>query len=194
MPPRRPACNVAAHDIALRVLQVLVHAHAGAALAQDAGQLLCELDRLPPSIAAVHLQQLRRKGPLVSRNCQPRVRLIQQTCGPNSRRCIGCRRLARSSLWLVFIRGVFFSPFLSGFSSLSAVPIAATPAATAAFVATRLSSAPGLGIKLFYDDFDDLLTFVVFVFDLAFARFDEDLDLARFAAFFMTPPLVKESR
>ena len=68
------------------------------------------------------------------------------------------------------------------------MPIAATPAATAAFVATRLSFAPALGMRLFFDDFDDLLTFVVFVFDLAFARFDEDLDLARFAAFFMTPP------
>ena len=37
-------------------------------------------DRRPA--AKKRLQQLRRKGPLVSRNCQPRVRLIQQTCGP----------------------------------------------------------------------------------------------------------------
>jgi hypothetical protein len=60
------------------------------------------------------------------------------------------------------------------------VPIAATPAATAAFVATRLSFAPALGRRLFFDDFDDLLAFVVFVFDLAFARFDEDFRLGAF--------------
>ena len=60
---------------------------------------------------------------------------------------------------------------MAGVSSLSAVLIAATPAATAAFVATRLSF--GLLASPLVA-FDDLPAFVVFFLDLVFARWGDD--------------------
>ena len=47
------------HNSALRVLKMLVQAHAGAALPQDARQRRpAHLDRLPPKVIAVQLQQV----------------------------------------------------------------------------------------------------------------------------------------
>jgi len=84
----------------------------------------------------------------------------------------------------------------SGLSSERAVPIAATPAARAAFLATCLA----FGRRAFFV-LPVLFPLVVFllvagrfalfdflVFDLVFARFNEDLAFARLALF-MLPPL-----
>ena len=83
--------------------------------------------------------------------------------------------------------------FCSGWSSLRAVPIAAKLAATAAFFATRLTFAPTLGTRVFFDLWLFYLTPARFDADLDLARdlnparFDEDFDLVRLAAFFMIP-------
>jgi hypothetical protein len=64
--------RVAEHHITLRVLQVLVQAHAVAGLAQDAGECrLAHLDGLPSQICAVQLKQVetgrqRRRTPLLT--------------------------------------------------------------------------------------------------------------------------------
>jgi hypothetical protein len=61
--------------------------------------------------------------------------------------------------------------------------MAATPAARAAFLATRLT----FGSRVFFV-FADVLAFVVFlVFDLVRARFDADLTFMRLTLFFMIP-------
>ena len=78
---------------------------------------------------------------------------------------------------------------LPGFSSWSAVPIAAMPPATiaaeAAFLATRLSF-DGILEDDFFFGFDDVLGFLdLAVFDLGPARREEGLTLARLAVFFM---------
>jgi hypothetical protein len=83
----------------------------------------------------------------------------------------------------------------SFFNSPRAVPIPATPAASiaavAAFVATRVSFDPALETDSAFDfddvlDLNDALAFVgFFTFDLTAARFGDDLDLARFVVFFM---------
>jgi hypothetical protein len=91
----------------------------------------------------------------------------------------------------------FSAPFRWGSIADRAVPSAATPAATAASLATRFSF-DVLG-RLDFFDFVGRLVFVCLrVFDLAATRFelffdltrrfDELLDLARFFAFFMIPP------
>jgi hypothetical protein len=73
---------------------------------------------------------------------------------------------------------------------LRAVPIAAilpaTTAALAAFIAPRLSFDRALEDDLFFD-FDDILDFLD-LFGLTPARFEDDLDLARLAVFFMMIP------
>jgi hypothetical protein len=91
----------------------------------------------------------------------------------------------------------FSAPSRWGSIADRAVPSAATPAATAASLATRFSF-DVLG-RLDFFDFVGRLVFVCLrVFDLAATRFelffdltrrfDELLDLARFFAFFMIPP------
>jgi hypothetical protein len=68
--------------------------------------------------------------------------------------------------------------------------MAATPAARAAFLATRLT----FGSRVFFA-FAGVFAFVVFlVFDLARARFDADLALVRLTRFFMIPPLGFKNR
>jgi hypothetical protein len=65
------------------------------------------------------------------------------------------------------------------------VPIAAAPAARAAFLATRLT----FGSRVFFV-FASVLAFVVFlVFDLVRARFEADLAFVRLTLFFMIPSL-----
>jgi hypothetical protein len=50
---------VAEHHITLRVLEVIIQRDARAALAQDAGERrLADLDRLPPQVRAIQLQQV----------------------------------------------------------------------------------------------------------------------------------------
>jgi len=77
----------------------------------------------------------------------------------------------------------------SFFNSPRAVPTPATPAASiaaeAAFVATRLSFDPALEKEGAFD-FDDALAFVgFFTFDLTAARLGDDLDLVCLVVFFM---------
>src|SRR5205823_8218738 len=91
----------------------------------------------------------------------------------------------------------------SFFNSPRAVPIPATPAAStaaeAAFLATRLSFDPALEKEGAFD-LDDALAFVgFFTFGLTAARFGNDLDLLRFAVFFgaiqrSTRPALRFSR
>jgi hypothetical protein len=73
---------------------------------------------------------------------------------------------------------------------LRAVPIAAilpaTTAALAAFIAPRLIFDRALEDDLFFD-FDDILDFLDLL-GLTPARFEDDLDLARLAVFFMMIP------
>jgi hypothetical protein len=91
----------------------------------------------------------------------------------------------------------FSAPSRWGSIADRAVPSAATPAATAASLATRFSF-DVLG-RLDFFDFVGRLVFVCLrVFDLAATRFElffdltrrfeELLDFARFFAFFMIPP------
>ena len=90
----------------------------------------------------------------------------------------------------------FSAPFRWGSIADRAVPSAATPAATAASLATRFSF-DVLG-RLDFFDFVGRLVFVCLrVFDLAATRFElffdltrrfEVLDFARFFAIFMIPP------
>jgi hypothetical protein len=64
----------------------------------------------------------------------------------------------------------------------------ATTAALAAFIAPRFSFDRALEDDVVFD-FDDILDFLDLVaFDLTPARFEDDLDLARFAVFFMMMP------
>jgi hypothetical protein len=70
------------------------------------------------------------------------------------------------------------------FQKEGAVLTAATPAATAAFLATRLT----FGRSVFFV-FVGLFALVVFlVFDLLRARFSNDLAFVRLTLFFMIPP------
>jgi hypothetical protein len=85
----------------------------------------------------------------------------------------GSCRAGFAALSFGLVHACSFAPFLFRLSSLRAVPIAAKLAATAAFFATRLTFADG--------DLD-------LARDLNFARFEEDFDLVRLAAFFMIPP------
>jgi hypothetical protein len=82
---------------------------------------------------------------------------------------------------------------LPGFSSWSAVPIAAMPPATiaaeAAFLATRLSFDGALEDDFLLGFADMLGFFDLAGLDLAPARREEGLTLARLAVFFMTPPI-----
>jgi hypothetical protein len=81
----------------------------------------------------------------------------------------------------------------SGLSSERAVPIAATPAARAAFLATRLAFGrraffvvPVLvALVVFFLVAGLFALFAFLVFDLVFARLNEDLALARLTLFFM---------
>jgi hypothetical protein len=130
------------------------------------------------------------------------VRELVEKHGSGSRTIIGTRS-SRKAIEPRCFPGQFFE--VSSFSASGrwgsiadrAVPSAATPAATAACLATRFSF-DLLGRLDFFDFVGRLVVVCLRAFDLAATRFDlffdltrrfdEVLDLARFFAFFMISP------
>jgi hypothetical protein len=80
--------------------------------------------------------------------------------------------------------GPCWSDGCSGLSSERAVPMAAAPAARAAFLATRLT----FGRSVFFVVLRLFVLFAFLVFDLVRVRFNEDLAFVRLILFFMLPP------